>query len=276
MFLTLGAVSAEIFNFAAATPARLPRSPCIPPPATYYRGMAGRCRENPYPLGRVLRVALGLTLLALAGCQAPPPPSGPTELTLHVPDYEAFVDSSLSTLRLYDFKPDRVDRVGGLIVTAPTTSGQWFEWWRVDSLGAYQTCEASLHTTRRIVTVNIVPAAADTGVAPVPEPVETSPTTAPTGGTYRVAVQVDKQRYSAPERQITTASGALAIYSERTPTVEGLRGPRSRRVEWVPLGRDGLLESFLLAKLAAARPEVTPSEPRSVSDRTPPSGAAQR
>jgi len=200
-------------------------------------------------------IAFGLAWLAVFGCQAPSQPNGPTEITLHVPDYEAFVDASLSTLRLYDFRPDRVDRAGGLIVTAPTTSGQWFEWWRVDSLGAYQTCEASLHTTRRIVTVNIVPAE-----PPPPAPAAENPTTASAGGTYRVAVQVDKQRYSAPERQITTASGALAIYSERTPTVEGLRGPRSRRVDWVPLGRDGLLESFLLAKISAARPEVAPTE----------------
>ena len=67
---------------------------------------------------------------------------------------------------------------------------------------------------------------------------------------YRLAVQVDKSRYSATERQITTASGALAIYSEHIPTTEGLRKAESGGAHWVPLGRDALLESYLLAKLA--------------------------
>jgi hypothetical protein len=73
-------------------------------------------------------------------------------------------------------------------------------------------------------------------------------------------VQVDKLRYSAPERQVTTGSGALAISSEKTPDVEGLRGPRSHRAEWVPLGRDPLLEAFLLQRIAGARPDVAISD----------------
>jgi hypothetical protein len=192
--------------------------------------------------------------LALSGCQAPAAPSGPTQMTLHVPDYDAFVDASLSVLRRYEFTPDRVDRSHGLIISAPTTSGQWFEWWRVDSLGGYQTLESSLHTTRRIVTVNIEPVVAGEdreGEAPA-EP--------PTGGTFRVTVQVDKSRFSAPERQVTSPSGALVLYSAKTPTTEGLRGAQGRGVHWVPLGRDGLLESFFLGKLASALPDVEPAE----------------
>ena len=187
----------------------------------------------------------------LSGCHAPGQPSGPTEMVLHVPDHEAFFDASLSVLRLYDFPPDRADRTRGLIVSHPTTSGQFFEWWRVDSRGGYQTLESSLHTMRRIVTVNIEPA--------VGRESTTAPATGESGELYRVRVQVDKSRYSAPERQITTTSGALAIYSERVPTVEGLRGPQSRGAQWVPLGRDALLESFLLEKLSTAAPDVTPA-----------------
>ncbi len=194
------------------------------------------------------RWAAGLAILGVAvllvGCQAPGQPTGPTETVLRIPDYEAFFDASLSVLRFYDFPPDRVDRTRGLVVSRPTTSGQWFEWWRVDSPGAYQLAESSLHTLRRIVTVNVEPAAGSTE----------------SEGTYNVRVQVDKSRYSTPERQITTTSGALAIYSEQVPTVEGLRGPASRGAQWVPLGRDPLLESFLLAKLSTALHDVRPAE----------------
>lgn len=198
-------------------------------------------------------------LWLLSGCHAPAQPSGPTEMVLHVPDHEAFFDASLSVLRLYDFPPDRVDRTRGLIVSHPTTSGQFFEWWRVDSRGGYQTLESSLHTMRRIVTVNIEPAVGRQPSA-ISSESPTVPATGESGELYRVRVQVDKSRYSAPERQITTTSGALAIYSERVPTVEGLRGPQSRGAQWVPLGRDALLESFLLAKLSDALPNVTPAQ----------------
>ncbi|MCH7873547.1 MAG: hypothetical protein IID33_17760, partial [Planctomycetes bacterium] len=43
---------------------------------------------------------------------------------------------------------------------------------------------------------------------------------------------------------------ALAIYSEQLPTTEGLRAALSATHEWVPLGRDGLLEQALLTRIA--------------------------
>ncbi|MBP7745176.1 MAG: hypothetical protein KA383_03515 [Phycisphaerae bacterium] len=241
-------------------------------------------KPGPHTIGGFLPRA-GLSLLlavvaALAGCQAPTEPSGPTELVLRIPDYERFVDASLSVLRQYDLPPSRVDRPRGLIVSQPTTSAQWFEFWRVDAPGGYQSLEASLHTTRRVVTIQIrpldTPPPGFVGAfepAEVPDltewpesaeatapPAPPEPADAAGAPRYHVQVQVDKLRYSAPERQVTTGSGALAIYSEKTPDVEGLRGPRSHRVEWVPLGRDPLLEAFLLQKIAGARPDVAMSD----------------
>ncbi len=181
-------------------------------------------------------------------------------MVLRVPDYDRFWDESLSMLRRYDFAPEFVDRAQGLAVTQPATSGQWFEFWRVDSRGLYNVAESSMHTMRRFVTLQIEPL---DGV--IPPPADEAPALAaaespapqpPPGGPpprYRVVVRVDKARYSAPERQVTTASGALGIYSERLPTTEGLR-PRGYTVHWTPLGRDPLLESFLLEEISAVNP----------------------
>jgi hypothetical protein len=176
-----------------------------------------------------------------AGCQAPPTPEGPTEMLLRIPDREAFLDATLTFLRGRDFPPERVDRPSGLVVTQPSTGQQWFEFWRKDSLGGYQLFESSVHTVRRIVTVRLEPG------APEEE-----------GGEFRVSVQVDKERYSAPERQVTTASGALAIYSERLPTAEGLMAAKTEGEHWVPLGRDLPFELYLLDKIAAISPDVMP------------------
>lgn len=188
--------------------------------------------------------------LFLMGCQAPPPPNGPTDMVLQIPDREGFIDATLTLLRERDFPLERVDREEGIAVTRPSTGKQWFEFWRPDSIGGYQLCESSIHTIRRIVTVRMVPED--------PE----SP-----GENYRVSVQVDKERYSAPERQVTTASGALAIYSERLPTTEGLLAARVEGEHWVPLGRDALFEAYLLEQIAGAVPEQPPV---AVADDAPP------
>ena len=184
---------------------------------------------------------LPLAVFSLAGCHAPAVPDGPTEMVLRVSDREAFIDASLTLLRERDFPPERVDRSEGMIVTRPSTGQQWFEFWRHDSIGGYQLLESSVHTVRRVVTVDIS---------------STDPENS--SDELRVSVQVDKERYSAPERQVTTASGALAIYSERLPTTEGLMAARTEGEHWVPLGRDLPLESHLLAKIAEASPAVAP------------------
>ncbi len=207
--------------------------------------------------------ALGLVLPTLVGCIAPPAPSlEPIRFTVRVSDYDAFIDQTLTLLREHDFEPTRVDRTRGLIVAGPTTGGQWFEFWRGDVQGPYQVVESSLHTIRRSATVSIEPL--DAASQPASDAVPThraSPDDEPaTGATCRVSVEVDKSRYSAPERQVTATSGILGVYSERATMETGLRGARSLGEHWVPLGRDGLLEAHLLSRLAEL-PAVESVEP---------------
>jgi hypothetical protein len=243
-----------------------------------WHGLRIRYVLTAHAAARLLAGLVTATVLLSAGCHAPAAPTAPTETVLRIPDRDAFIDASLSMLRRYDLSPERIDRQRGLIVTQRTTSGQWFEPWRVDSQGPYQILESSLHTIGRTVTISVEPtevaesqpAEAD---APGAQAAQLGASgTHPTGaiGTdqagessamardqrYRVSVQVDKARFTTPERQITTASGALAIYSERTPTMEGVRGRAASQTRWVPLGRDPLLEAFLLAQLADVLPEV--------------------
>jgi hypothetical protein len=170
---------------------------------------------------------------------------------MQVSDRAAFLDSAATELRSRDFPIKRIDPQKGVLVSGPATSQQWLEFWRRDALGAYQLTESSIHTIRRIVTVRL-------DEQPAASPDE-----------CRVSVEVDKERFSAPERQVTTASGALAVFSEHLPTVEGEMGPRSAGAHWVPLGRDPLLEADLLQKLTGIKaiespapgPEQTPAAP---------------
>ena len=175
-----------------------------------------------------------ILILALqCGCQAPRTAEDPTQLYVRIPDRERYLDQTLTTLREHDFQPREVDRERGVAVAGPTTGRQWFEFWRRDVQGPYQVLESSLHTVRRSVTVRLDPQ----GGAEAP---------------YRLSVQVDKSRFSSPERQVTTATGALGIYGERLPTTEGLRNAHHQLDQWVPLGRDAELESYLLDQIVAA------------------------
>ncbi|MBL8880663.1 MAG: hypothetical protein JNG88_16240 [Phycisphaerales bacterium] len=190
-----------------------------------------------------------------AGCQRPAIPIEPTSASTRVADYEAFVDRTLTLLRERDFTPQTVDRQRGLIVTRPTVCRQWYEIWRDDPQDAYHVIESSLHTVRSIVTIRIERGSAvesfETALSPAKGGSAPSgeASSQPSGEEIAVSVEVEKSRFSTPERQVTTASGAIAIYSERIPTAEGLRKSNVALSHWVSLGRDGDYERHLLAAI---------------------------
>jgi hypothetical protein len=186
----------------------------------------------------VLITVLSIGLGSWSGCQQPTQPMVPTGVDLSPADFEALWQTSLEVLQRYNFRPDRQDRRAGVITSHPATSGQWFEFWRPEVVGPFNSAEASIHTVRRQVTVRVSPQPADDGC--------------------HVSVQVDVYRYSATERQVTTASGALQIFGEKLPTAEGQMGPHQAGVRWVPLGRDDLLEKELLDRIVwQYRPPVS-------------------
>lgn len=189
-----------------------------------------------------------LLLALLCGCQTPPQPDGPTEMTLRIVDRDAFFDETLTVLRESDFRPQQLDRVEGVAIAGPSTGGRWFEFWRLDNQDPYQALENNLHTIRRLVIVRVSPASGPTTQPEVSGEIFATP--APADQLYRVGVTVEKSRYSAPDRQLTTAVGSMAIYSSRLPTEEGLRNARAAGEHWVPLGRDQALEELLLARIA--------------------------
>ncbi|MBI5866413.1 MAG: hypothetical protein HZB38_18235 [Planctomycetes bacterium] len=209
-------------------------------------------------------------LISVSGCEAPRA-SGPTEEVVRITNRDVFIDRMLTVLRENDFRPQQVDRIEGVAIAGPSTSGQWFEFWRPDSQGLYQAAESSMHTIRRLAIVRLSPAEVSPEAASQPD----SPTVA-SDEMYRVNVTVEKSRYSAPERQLTTAAGGLAIYSSRLPTEEGLRNARSAGEHWVPLGRDPLLERWFLERIIVQAQGLPPPEPPQSQPAEPPTTAARQ
>lgn len=215
----------------------------------------------------------------LVGCQAAHRIEVPTQAVFQIANADHFIDQTLTTLRAHDFEPSFVDRAGGLIITAPRTSGQWFEFWRRDVVGGYQMLESSIHTVRRRVRVTLAPVDAMADPIGSSKPAEIGNLIAapmpginpmPEGGRFTVRVRVEKQRLSMPERQITTASGALSLYDRRVPT---LIGPAGAQATWLPAGRDAWLEEALLGRLAGnaaviANPEAAETQHETEADAT--------
>ncbi len=216
-------------------------------------------------MARFVCCVFALTSVWSAGCATAPVVGPPAAYKISLTSYDEFINESLTTLRRYDYIPQTVDRATGRIVTEPSTGGQWFEFWRRDSRGAYQSLENSLHTMRRRVFVNVTPVSAaeadgstaDIEMAATSATVETSSSIAPDvlpapQGVYRVEVRVEKERLHAPDRQAYSASSGLAVYSTQLPTVAGERGGATRQLaHWSPTGRDPLFEDWLLDRLAA-------------------------
>lgn len=175
----------------------------------------------------------GLTLVsALTGCERPIPvePEETTTVAVSQDNLDVLWDAALAVLNRFDFRPDRQDRAMGIIETKPATSKQWGELWRQDVADSYSLLESSLNTIQRKATVRFIRSAEG----------------------WRVEVQVDVYRLSAPESQITTASSTLHSFDGALPTAEGLIGKKAeQRERWEPLGRDANEETRLLSSILA-------------------------
>jgi hypothetical protein len=177
-------------------------------------------------------------VLMLAGCQKPVPPTQPEPMSLVVQkdQYDLAWDETLDVLYEHNFVPDRQDRRAGLIVTFPTLSKQWFEFWRDDAQGSYDVWESSLHSIRRTVQVKFTPQ----------------------GDRVSIQIAVNIQRKNQPQKQITTSSGTLQAFRDQVPLVDtGRAASREDIIDWIDLGKDVKLANYLLERIERRLPEST-------------------
>jgi hypothetical protein len=185
-------------------------------------------------------LAVAPLLLPAWGCTAPAQPTGRTAALLSVSDEDAFErlwGASTRVLRQNHLQPTREDRGAGVIQSHPAVAQSWFELWRRDVVDGYSFAEAQLHTIRRAASIKM-----DRSEDP---------------DQYIVSVRVDKERLSTPERQVTSAAGAIQMFGSGVPTTRGKLIAAAKARTWTPLGRDGNLEARLLAEIIR---EYRPSE----------------
>jgi len=130
--------------------------------------------------------------------------------------------------RMY-FTIDKADTNSGLIRTRPLPGAQFFEFWRSDNAGTDNTLAANLHTIRRTVTLDI----------------------SQQGQELCIGCNVQAQRLSLPERQVSSSARVYGIFSQSSSLLQRLKlNPEQKKdMAWIDLGRDPRLEGEILKRI---------------------------
>jgi len=127
------------------------------------------------------------------------------------------------------FTIEKADAEQGLIRTRPLPGAQFFEFWRSDNVGDLNSAEANMHSIRRIAELNI----------------------SRQNGQLCIACNVNVQRLSIPEQQISSSARAYRMFSQSSPAVQTLiLHPRQKKgMAWVNLGSDTMLATEILKRI---------------------------
>ena len=172
----------------------------------------------------LLCIILGALAAGSVGCQAQAPRPNTPEAR-----YEAAWAATLSVLREYHFRIDRLDRREGLITTYPMTGASWFEPARKDTATCRDAAESTLQTIHRTAEVQVRRSQK---------------------GYYFPQVRVTVSRAYRPRQQITNASEAYQLFQLDSPT-HRQRRPwlAGRPAEQVDLGEDEKLAAKIRADI---------------------------
>ena len=158
-----------------------------------------------------------------------------TETVAHG-DYDQLWEACRDAARWRGFRIDRTDYRGGVMVSHPLTSKQFFELWRRDVVTLPDLTESSLATVRRTVRFEIARGE---------------------DGTFACVPKVLVERYAQTERRITS----VTQYRESFSNEPGVFGNRERDkgvnvpdVYWYATARDTTLERELAAAIRARLP----------------------
>ncbi len=127
------------------------------------------------------------------------------------------------------FTIEKYDAESGFIRTLPLPGAQFFEFWRSDNVGPFNSAEANLHSIRRIAELNI----------------------SQDGEKLRIDCNVKTQRLNLPEQQITSSAHAYEMFSKSSPSMQKLRLNQQQKtdVAWVDLSQDKQLATEILKQI---------------------------
>jgi hypothetical protein len=127
------------------------------------------------------------------------------------------------------FTFEKADPQIGIIRTRPLSGAQFFEFWRADNVGHFNSAEANLHSIRRAIELNIDQE----------------------NERLCITCDVQVQRLSLPEHQGGSSARAYRMFSESDPSMQKLKlAPEQKRdMAWISLGKDTRLATEILQRI---------------------------
>jgi hypothetical protein len=198
-----------------------------------------------------------VALTALPGGCARELAQTPNPIEIAAGEYDRVFDASIQTLRDMRFTVERKDRRFGVVTTEPLPAASAIEPWHADNTTSQQVAQSTLHFQRRIVRIELAPAAADAR----PD-------------AYRMTVRVDVQRrYDAPKELNSAFIGAARFRDVRERNLAQRTETGLEESRWSPVGRDEQLEQRLIASilnLATRQPQPAEPAPATPAPNNPP------
>lgn len=178
---------------------------------------------------QALTLAWLAAAVAVAGCATVSSGRFSNPMTFSDTDPTVIEHVARRTLLELRFDTEYPEASKGRLATDSLTGASWFEFWRLDTVGAMQSLESSIHTIRRRATVNI----------------------SPKDGGAQLSVKVVKERKSAPGAGPRTIAESYNLYSPEDTDLMRQNELAPTDYEWVGLGRDELLEQSILERILA-------------------------
>jgi hypothetical protein len=119
----------------------------------------------------------------------------------------------------------------GVIKTRPLAGAQFFEFWRKDNVGSFNSAEANLHSIRRIAELDIKQH----------------------NSQLCIRCNVNVQRLHLPERELRSRSRPYDMFSRSTSSKQRLKiNPDQKQgMTWVDLGQDKQLATKILKRISS-------------------------
>lgn len=177
---------------------------------------------------KLILVSLFFMAVIVPGC-AQKQQIAPEPRCLSGIDKENAMSAAEKALVRMNFVIDKFDPNLALITTKPLAGAQFWEFWRKDSVGGYNSALASIHTLQRTVELGFTPGESQICVTP----------------------KVRVERLSIPEKYIDSAGRAYAMFSEGEDERQSLslNEEQEKKMDWIDIGRDYQLEKTILDRI---------------------------
>jgi hypothetical protein len=183
-------------------------------------------------------VLIGATLSL--GCMSRRPEPGPVQtLCLENIAKEKAVWAAHDVLTGMHFPIEKLDVEQGIVRTRPLRGAQFFEFWRSDNVGGFNTTEANVQSIRRTVEVRVK--AFERG--------SVEAATEPAG--YRIECTAQTQRLALPGNEVAGVSQAYMIHTRSESTLQTLEVTPQQKAQmaWIDLGSDPELAAEILRRI---------------------------